>query len=111
MNIFNLFIELSNINNKEVNYTLIKAISFLIQNIKDQTFLYFLFSNNFINKIISKNFALYGNDYFSMYVSLLKALSLRLDEKNIIFFYQEQTNTFPLIQCAIKKYNTPDIEN
>ena len=108
MNIFNLFIELSNINNKEVNYTLIKAISFLIQNIKDQTFLYFLFSNNFINKIISKNFALYGNDYFSMYVSLLKALSLRLDEKNIIFFYQEQTNTFPLIQCAIKIYNEED---
>ena len=108
MNIFNLFIELSNINNKEVNYTLIKAISFLIQNIKDQTFLYFLFSNNFINKIISKNFALYGNDYFSMYVSLLKALSLRLDEQNIIFFYQEQTNTFPLIQCAIKIYNEED---
>ncbi len=84
----------------------------LILSVKNQKFLIYLFNNNFLNKIIDiKSYIFnidFDYDFLSYYTNFLKSLSLKLDEKNISYFYHEKSNTFKLLENALNLYNYND---
>lgn len=102
------FLKLSNHDNYKINLQLIKTLSFLLINIKNKTTLYFLCSNNLLNKIISKDYSKYDDEFLSYYVNFLKSLSLLLDDTFIQLFYMEECNSFPLVENILKYYNHKD---
>jgi protein CLEC16A len=104
----NEFITLSQANNKAISLQIIKSFSVLILNTSNTTTLYYIFSNNFINQIISNDYEKQDEDFLSYYINFLKSLSLKIDETTIQFFFSRQTNTFPLLQSALKMYNHSD---
>ena len=102
------FVKLSSYGIYEIDLQLIKTLSFLLINIKNKTFLYFLFSKNLLNKIISQNYSTYDDDFLSYYINFLKSLSLLLDKTSIQLFYIQKYNIFPLAENVIKFYNHKD---
>ena len=102
------FLKLSTFDFYKINLQLIKTLSFLLINIKNKPSLYYLFSNNLLNKIISKDYSKYDDEFLSYYVNFLKSLSLLLDETSIQLFYIEKNNSFPLVENILKFYNHKD---
>ena len=98
----------SNFNLYEINLEIIKTFSFLMTNIKSTTYLYYFFSKNLLNRIINKDYSKYDEEFLSYYINFLKSLSLRLDDKTIHLFYDDKTNSFPIIENVIKLYNHRD---
>ena len=83
----------------------------LIINISNKVTLYYLLSNNFINKIIgtiNDDFIKYDEDFLSYYVNFLKSISLKIDLTTLQFFFMSQTNSFPLLEVALSLYNHED---
>lgn len=98
-----------NVKNQEINLQIVKTFAFLIPNLKDEMTIYFIFSNNFINHIISNiNFFEYGEDFLTYYINFLKSLSQKLNQTTIQFFFHKELNSLPLLENAIKLYNNPD---
>ena len=102
------FLQLSTYKYYKINLQLIKTLSFLLINIKNKVTLYYLFSNNLLNKIISKDYSKYDDEFLSYYVNFLKSLSFLLDETSIQLFYIEKYNSFPLVENILKYYNHKD---
>ena len=108
-NFMNEYIFLSNSKCREINLQIIRSFAVLILNITNKISLYYIFSNNFINNIISNNnFDKYDDDFLSYYVNFLKSLALKIDLTTIQFFFHSNINSFPLLESAIKIYNHPD---
>ena len=74
----------------------------------NKPWLYYICSNNLLNKIISKDYSKYDDEFLSYYVNFLKSLSLLLDETSITLFYIEKNNSFPLIENILKLYDHKD---
>ena len=108
LNIMTDLLKLSSYDNYKINLQIIQTFSFILINIKKEISLYYLFSNNLLNKIISKDYSKYDEEFLSHFVNFLKSLSLRLDETSIQLFYIEKTNSFPLIENVLKIYNHRD---
>ena len=90
---------------------IIKTLSVLIININNKVILYYILSNNFINKIIkSINSEIINSneDFLSHYVNFLKSISLKIDLTTLQFFFMSQTGSFPLLESALSLYNHPD---
>ena len=85
-----------------VHIQILQTLSILVNCVRNDTSLYYLLSNNYINEII-----IYPHDFGAdeslcdQYVSFMKSLSLRLDKQTIQFFFQEETGSFPLLNRAI----------
>jgi len=104
----NEFIYIASLNNRNLNLEIIRSFSVLILNVSRPEMLYFLFSNNFINTVISNNYENYDEDFTFYYINFLKSLSYKIDQTSISFFFHNQYNSFPLLQSAIRYYNYPD---
>lgn len=104
----NEFLLLNNMNHKQINLQIIKSFAVLILNTTNLSTLYYLFSNNFINQIVSNDYVKYDDDFLSYYINFLKSLVQKLDETTIQFFFNKQFNSFPLLQSALKFYNHHD---
>lgn len=97
--------ELNALSIYQINYTVIQSLSFLLVNISNTQYLYYMFSNNCINEIILNDVTKYDDEYLSYYINLLKSLSIRIDSETIQFFFDETTYSFPLVDQALKLYN------
>lgn len=90
---------------------IIKTLSILIININNRVILYYILSNNFINKIIKSintDFIKSDEDFLSYYVNFLKSISLKIDLTLLQFFFMPQTGSFPLLESALSLYNNQD---
>ena len=84
---------------------ILQTLSILINCVKNETSLYYLLSNNYINEII-----IYPHDFSNdegeglcdQFVSFLKTLSLKLNVQTVQFFFIERTGAFPLLSKAIE---------
>ncbi|CAH0520465.1 unnamed protein product [Peronospora belbahrii] len=89
-----------------VQVQLLQTMSILVQNIATRTSLYYILSNNYINRLLECPFAVESDDDVrDWYVTLLKALSLRLNEETVQFFLDTQHGkhlSFPLYTRALK---------
>lgn len=104
----NEFIYLATLNNRNISLQIIKSFSVLILNTTNTTTLYYIFSNNFINQILSNDYEKYDEDFLSYYVNFVKSLSLKIDTTTIQFFFHNRLNSFPLMESALKLYNHSD---
>ncbi|GMF57585.1 unnamed protein product [Phytophthora fragariaefolia] len=88
-----------------VQVQLLQTMSILVQNIATRTSLYYLLSNNHVNRLLECPFAVASDDDVrDWYVTLLKALSLRLNEETVQFFLDTQHGDdfrFPLYARAL----------
>ncbi|KAI0218120.1 Protein CLEC16A [Lamellibrachia satsuma] len=87
---------------------LLQTLNILFENIRNETSLYFLLSNNHINMIILHKFDFSDEEVMAYYISFLKSLSLKLNKHTVHFFYNEHTNDFALYTEAIKFFNHPE---
>ncbi|XP_074099103.1 C-type lectin domain containing ema isoform X4 [Cotesia typhae] len=87
---------------------LLQTLNILFENIRNETSLYYLLSNNHVNSIIVHKFDFSDEEVMAYYISFLKTLSLKLNAHTIHFFYNEvnkHTKDFPLYTEAIKFFN------
>ncbi|ELU12250.1 hypothetical protein CAPTEDRAFT_114708 [Capitella teleta] len=87
---------------------LLQLLNILFENIRNETSVYYLLSNNYINSIIVHKFDFSDEEVMAYYISFLKTLSLKLNKHTIHFFYNEHTNDFALYTEAIKFFNHPE---
>ena len=103
------FIVASKSRNMDILLQIIKSLSALILTVTNQTSLFYIFSNNFINNIITNDdIQESSEDFLSFYVNFLKSLSLKIDVNTIQLFFQKEKNNFPLLENALKLYNNDD---
>ena len=101
----------SSAGNRQIKIQLLQTMSLLLLNVKRQTSLYFLFSNNAVNQLINNNNHLDFSDeeILSYYVSLIKSISLRMSGESIQFFINDKNpNYFPLFSQSIRFFDHHD---
>lgn len=108
LDFMSILVKYSSFDIYEINLEIINTFSFLMINIKSNTYLYYFFSNNLLNKIINKDYSKYDQEFLSYYVNFLKTLSLRLDDVSVQLFYIEKANNFPIIENVTKLFNHKD---
>eukprot|EP00903_Cladosiphon_okamuranus_P012477 g11683.t1 len=70
----------------ELQVQVIQTTSILVMNVKSDTSLFYLLSNNHVNDMILFDFRLEDEEVLSHFASFLKTLSLRLNENTVQFF-------------------------
>lgn len=89
-----------------VTVQLLQTLNILFENIRHETSLYYLLSNNHVNSIIMHKFDLSDEEVMAYYISFIKTLSFKLNPHTIHFFFN--TSDFPLYTEAIKYFNHPE---
>lgn len=85
-----------------------QTLSILIQNVKNQQTIYYLFSNDHINKIVMLRFDFNDDELLGYYVNLLKTISLRLNESTVQFFFHSTSSILPQNNGSKYPHNTRD---
>ena len=86
----------------QIKVQILQTLCILYQSVKQETSLYYLLSNNYINQILLYDFKSESTeDIQDLYASLLKTLSLRLNIQSAQFFIVETNGSFPLLTRAI----------
>jgi len=94
---------------KKVRVQLLQTLSMLVQNIRRQTSLYYLLSNNYVNKLIAMPLDFSDEEIIAYYITLLKSLAMRLDSETVKFFFiQHPEPSFPLYIEAAKFFSHRD---
>lgn len=57
----------------------LQTLSIIIQNVRSETGIFFLFSNNHINNIVDLDFDFSDEEVLGYYISFLKTISLKLN--------------------------------
>ncbi|KAF4524745.1 hypothetical protein B566_EDAN013814 [Ephemera danica] len=73
---------------------LLQTLNILFENIRNETSLYYLLSNNHVNSIIVHKFDFSDEEVMAYYISFLKTLSFKLNTHTIHFFYNEAIKFF-----------------
>lgn len=87
---------------------LLQTMSILFENIRNETSIYYLLSNNHVNSIIVLKLDFSDEEVLAYYISFLKTLSFKLNKHTIHFFFNEHLRDFPLYTEAIKFFNHPE---
>jgi hypothetical protein len=93
-----------------VKVQVIQTISILVQNVKTDTSLFYLMSNNHINDLLCMDLEFVAeSDLLAHYVSFLKLISLMLTPATIQFFFNENAEDegvdFPLYTEALRFFD------
>ncbi|GMS91072.1 hypothetical protein PENTCL1PPCAC_13247, partial [Pristionchus entomophagus] len=99
------FLNIMRQDNGSLCVQLLQTLNILFENIRHETSLYFLLSNNHVNQIITHKFELRNEEIMAYYISFVKTLSLKLNQATIHFFFNESTDEFPLLTESLKLYN------
>lgn len=92
-----------------VHIQILQTLSILISCVRNETSLYYLLSNNYINEII-----IYPHDFLNdeslcaQFASFMKSLSLKLNIFTVQFFFIEETGAFPILTRAVELLTIPD---
>ncbi|KAJ3028753.1 UNVERIFIED_CONTAM: hypothetical protein HDU68_000951 [Siphonaria sp. JEL0065] len=94
--------------------SLLKFFNLLSENVHNEYILFLLFSNNYINDVIS--FRGYGfrrkedleNDTLNYFITLLKNLSNKLNSNSINFFLNGNLEDFPLFVESLALFESPE---
>ncbi|CAG9460763.1 unnamed protein product [Pedinophyceae sp. YPF-701] len=85
----------------------LQTLAIMIQNIRSEHSLFFLFSNNHLNHIIGLTFDFQDEELLGFYISLLKTISLKLTENTVQFFFNSGAS--PHSPHAARKPHAPAI--
>ncbi|XP_031478821.1 protein TRANSPARENT TESTA 9 isoform X1 [Nymphaea colorata] len=84
---------------------LLQTLSIMIQNLKSEHAIYYIFSNEHINSLITYPFDFRNEELLSYYISFLRAISGKLDKNTISLLVKtdnDEVVSFPLYTEAIK---------
>ena len=104
-NMLSLFLEIMWVDGcpNSIHIQILQTLSILIKCVKNDTSLYYLLSNNYINEVIIFPFNLENDESLrDQFASFMKSLSLRLDNQTVQFFFIEDTGAFPILTKAIE---------
>lgn len=88
-----------------VSLQLLQTISIMIQNLKNEHAIYYMFSNEHMNYLITYSFDFQNEELLSYYISFLRAISGKLDRNTISLLVKTQNDevvSFPLYVEAIR---------
>ena len=86
----------------------LQTLSILIQNTRSEQAVYFLFSNNHLNAIVSQEFDIASDEVLAYYVSFLKTIAMKLNGETVQFFFTSgggeggKGRRFPLFSQALQ---------
>mmetsp|Transcript_3759 Transcript_3759/g.11193 ORF Transcript_3759/g.11193 Transcript_3759/m.11193 type:complete len:747 (+) Transcript_3759:35-2275(+) len=78
----------------------LQSLSIMVQSIQSEVSLYNLFSRNYVNEIIEAKLDLSDHELVGHMVSSIRGITNRLDENLVQFFFDEDTQKFPLYDRA-----------
>ncbi|ERN07456.1 uncharacterized protein LOC18435675 isoform X2 [Amborella trichopoda] len=84
---------------------LLQTMSIMIQNLKSEHAIYYIFSNEHINSLITYKFDFRNEELLAYYISFLRAISGKLDKNTISLLvktHNDEVVSFPLYSEAIK---------
>eukprot|EP01018_Ginkgo_biloba_P005051 Gb_22834 [translate_table: standard] len=87
---------------------LLQTLSIMIQNLRTEHALYYLFSNEHVNNLITYQFDFHNEELLNYYISFLRAISGKLDKNTISLLVKTQNDevvSFPLYSESIKFVN------
>ncbi|VDN10992.1 unnamed protein product [Dibothriocephalus latus] len=84
-----------------ISVQLLQTFNILFENLSNKRALYYLLSQNHVNKIILQDFDFENEEVIGYYIALLKSLSFRVDDDTINFFYDEVRFAPPLLLLII----------
>ncbi|XP_030952476.1 protein TRANSPARENT TESTA 9 isoform X1 [Quercus lobata] len=88
-----------------VSLQLLQTMSIMIQNLKSEHAIYYMFSNEYMNYLITYSFDFRHEELLSYYISFLRAISGKLDKNTISLLVKTQNDevaSFPLYVEAIR---------
>ncbi|XP_055822414.1 protein TRANSPARENT TESTA 9 isoform X2 [Solanum dulcamara] len=88
-----------------VSLQLLQTMSIVIQNLKNEHSIYYMFSNEHINHLITYSFDFRNEELLSYYISFLRAISGKLNKNTISLLvktHNEEVVSFPLYVEAIR---------
>lgn len=89
----------------QVALQLLQTMSIMIQNLRSEHAIYYIFSNEHINFLITYSFDFQNEELLSYYISFLRAISGKLNRNTISLLVKTQNDeviSFPLYTEAIK---------
>jgi protein CLEC16A len=93
----------------DVAKQVLQTLSIIIQNVRSETAVFFLFSNNHVNNIVDLDFDFDDEEVLGFYVSFLKTISLKLNPTTVHFFLVDAPSSpaaarpaFPLYTRAVR---------
>ena len=105
----------------DISLTLLKEVNFLIANLKLEKILNILYSKKYTNfknenefmmnifdRLISIEVEESEEEFINQQAVLMKTLVLKLNDKNILYFYNPEINQFPILDKALYLYDHPD---
>ncbi|BBN04514.1 protein CLEC16A [Marchantia polymorpha subsp. ruderalis] len=102
--------------NSSVAVQLLQTLSIIIGNIRSEHAIYYLFSNEYINNLITYPFDFRHEETLAYYISFLRTISIKLDQNTVSFFIKtknvskiaslkDEVISFPLYSEAIKFFH------
>ncbi|KAJ3679462.1 hypothetical protein LUZ60_017473 [Juncus effusus] len=88
-----------------VAFQLLQTMSIMIQNLKSEHSIYYIFSNEHINYLITYKFDFQNDEMLSYYISFLRAISGKLNKNTISLLIKTQNDeveSFPLYVEAVR---------
>lgn len=88
-----------------ISLQLLQTISIMIQNLKSEHAIYYMFSNEHMNYLITYSFDFRNEELLSYYISFLRAISGKLNKNTISLLVKTQSDevvSFPLYVEAIR---------
>ncbi|XP_011020065.1 PREDICTED: uncharacterized protein LOC105122565 isoform X4 [Populus euphratica] len=80
-----------------ISLQLLQTMSIMIQNLKSECAIYYIFSNEHINFLITYMFDFRNEELLSYYISFLRAISGKLDKKTISLLVKTQNGTWLVV--------------
>ena len=103
-NMIETIINITALQERSINLIIIKSFGILIPSLKNNKIMFYLFSKNYMNQIItniSYNKEDNDIDYLSFYINFLKTLANKLDKSSFALFFNQSHNKFPLLDEII----------
>ncbi len=106
LDFINIYIKILNLQIKDLSYSILKTLYFFHTNIQNKILTFYIYSKKIINKVINLFFD--DDEFLSLQVNFMKSLSLKIDDENLVFFYDANFNNFPLLSKTFSLYDNKD---
>ncbi|KAI8872743.1 hypothetical protein GQ42DRAFT_114575, partial [Ramicandelaber brevisporus] len=92
---------------------ILQTLAILVESVKTQTFMHYLLSNNYVNRIMMAPLDFSNEEIVAYYVTLLKAVALSLNSESLTYLFDRSNmdvddEPFPLFTRSIRFFEHED---
>ena len=100
-NVLEFFLNYLKNTGKDVQVQLLQTLAIMLQNLKNNAYIYYMLSQNHLNSLITHKFDFDDEELVGLYISLVKTIALKLDAQTVQFFFNKRVNDMPLlVRCS-----------